>query len=365
MIWLVEDGSAVLRACTSQELCGKQVESEDGLVGQAITTGAPVSASFKDGLPEGVKPDLEELAEYGAALIVPFFSGEKRSPETQPLGAFGVYSAQDAQRDFDQSEWDKKVLSILGHYAALALENAARQQALQAAQEQRAIAEAFAAVGDIASNLMHRLNNKIGTIPVRIEGIEDKSRQALESDTYLRSNLEEIGTSARQAIEIVSESLYHLRPIHFTNVCIAESVAAAIRMVNIPDEVQLHLEALDELPCINAGARRLSLVFVNLIENAIDAMQAQGTITISGRSEADWIRVQVYDTGPGIPPESQERIFEFNYSSRSGDTPGKLGFGLWWVKTLLARLGGNIRVESDGLSGTTFWIDLPRSQETE
>ena len=71
--------------------------------------------------------------------------------------------------------WDKKVPTLPG-----ALRGAGRAErhptrsALRAAQEQRAAAETFAAVGDIAANLLHQLNNKVGTIPVRVEGIQDK-----------------------------------------------------------------------------------------------------------------------------------------------------------------------------------------------
>jgi signal transduction histidine kinase len=66
----------------------------------------------------------------------------------------------------------------------------------------------------------------------------------------------------------------------------------------------------------------------------------------------------VRDTGPGIPAELHDRIFELNFSSQSGGR-SNLGFGLWWVKTLMARLGGAVSVESDGRSGTTFRLKLP------
>ena len=65
------------------------------------------------------------------------------------------------------------------------------------------------------------------------------------------------------------------------------------------------------------------------------------------------------DTGPGISSDLHERIFEFSYSSSSPEMRANLGFGLWWVKTLMARFGGKITVESDGSSGTTFILELP------
>ncbi len=72
------------------------------------------------------------------------------------------------------------------------------------------------------------------------------------------------------------------------------------------------------------------------------------------------MEIRVSDTGPGIPPELHERIFEFSYSSRAGH-PGKLGFGLWWVKSLVTRFGGRVAVESPSQDGTTFILSLPLS----
>ena len=69
--------------------------------------------------------------------------------------------------------------------------------------------------------------------------------------------------------------------------------------------------------------------------------------------------MSISDSGPGISPELHDRIFELNFSGRPGAHPGKLGFGLWWVKNLITRLGGSVTVESDGQHGATFLLRLP------
>jgi sensor histidine kinase regulating citrate/malate metabolism len=74
------------------------------------------------------------------------------------------------------------------------------------------------------------------------------------------------------------------------------------------------------------------------------------------------VTVDVTNDGPGIPPELHDRIFEFNFSARAGSREGgrdRLGFGLWWVKTLMFRLGGSVAVSSDGRNGATFRLTLP------
>ncbi len=125
------------------------------------------------------------------------------------------------------------------------------------------------------------------------------------------------------------------------------------------------MEELDRLPVVMAGERTLTLVFTNLLENAADAMDGHGIINIGGFSEEDWVEVTVSDNGPGIVPQLHDHIFELNYSGRGAARPSKLGFGLWWVKTLMTRLGGSVSVESDGTHGTTFHLRLPQAEKPD
>ncbi len=107
------------------------------------------------------------------------------------------------------------------------------------------------------------------------------------------------------------------------------------------------------------------MVFINLLQNAVEAMAGRGMITLHGLNRNGWVEIAISDNGPGIAPELHERIFESNFSGRSGVSDSKLGFGLWWVKTWMARLGGSVQVESDGVHGATFRLRLPyASQET-
>lgn len=381
IIWSLEKNELVLRAYQAPDpqalshLIGVngtgnslpvRLKLENTLAGMAIEQNGPVAVLFSGNESADQYRDLPRVPGKGSALCVPLFT----HPDQQTIGVLCVHSGQTDFRDFSQSDWDKKVLDILGHYAALAAQLADQQEALRVAQDQRAMTEAFAAIGDIAANLLHRLNNKIGTIPVRVEGIEDKCSDALAADPYLKKNLEEIQRSAAEAMSVVRESLFHLHPIQLAPVSVAASLREALAAITIPPGVELSVEGLDKLPPVQAGPHRLGLVFGNLVENALDAFPSTGIpaggkrISISGSASGGWVKVYVSDNGPGIPPELQERIFEFNYSVRASAHPGKLGFGLWWVKSLMARFGGSVTVESDGRSGTAFILSLPQARET-
>ena len=306
------------------------------------------------------KGEMELVSSVGAIISekVPDMSTPLRNGDNvSALGMFGVFHAGSGGVRGEPSEWDKKVLACLANYAVLAVQNESRQQALRSSQEQHLIAETFAAVGDISANLLHNMNNKVGVIPVRVQAIQDKYQKLLEEDAYLTKSLGEIERSAMAAMQIVRENLSHLRPIRIEQIQVAPRVNDAITAIQLPQEIQINISGLDALPTVNANAQSLTFVFRNLIENAIDAMKGKGMVSINGTLIEKSVEIRISDTGPGIKPELQKQIFELESSSRSH--PGKLGFGLWWVRTLMTRLGGAVHVESDGQSGTTFVLRLP------
>ncbi len=353
-IWVLEEEQLVLQASNSAARRGTRLPVQGSLTGQAIVQRAPVTADDVRADPQFVLGELAREQGWAGALVVPLLAGQ----QGQPLGAFSVYSQAKDPRRFAEADWDKKVLAVLARHAALAVQEASRREALRAAEEQRAVAETFAAVGDIAANLLHRVNNQVGTIPVRVEGIQDKCAGALAADPYLATNLEQIERSAAEAMAVMRDTLFHLRPIHLMPVSLAACVAEAIEESALPDAVTVHCVGLDALPLVHAGPRRLSLVFTNLLENAAAAMEGSGVVSVRGTAQGGWVDVQVSDSGPGIAPDLHERIFDFNFSGRQAHA-GKLGFGLWWVKTLMARFGGSVTVDSDGRHGATFTLRLP------
>ncbi len=365
-IWLLEGDQLVLQAASIDSPRPRNIPLKGSLTGEAIQTHAPVISDDVRSDPRFNRPDLARAYDWTHALVVPMQTGDT----SDPIGAFSVYNAGS---DPGRLDWDKKVLTCLAHYAALAVLNEQRQVELGLIQEQKAMAETFAAVGDIAANLLHNLNNKVGTIPVRVQGIQDKCSMAVEADPYLQTNLEEIERSASEAMETVRQTLSHLHSIELVPVNVATCVRFAIKSAKLPAGVQVQTKGLDDLPLVVAGEQSLALVFTNLLENASDAMNGAGTILIQGSAQrgsgavgsagTDGVRIAITDNGPGIPPELHDRIFEFNFSGRASTRPSKLGFGLWWVKTVMARLGGSVSVESTGKKGTTFWLSLPRAGE--
>ncbi len=351
-IWtLAEDdpNTLVLRKATGGHRRGDVLPVHGSLTGRAVSERQPITCPDVRYDPSFRYVELAREQGWVSALIVPLLGRDRHRPA---MGAFSVYTLE--PREF--SNWDQRLLSCLASHAAIAIQDAEQLEQLKKVQERQAVAETFAAIGDIAANLLHRLNNKIGTIPVRIQGIEAKCPSALK-DPYLAISLQEIKESARAAMEIVRESMTHLRPIHLQPVAVNQCIHQALQEVDLPATVQVSQSGLDDLPPVMAGEQQLKLVFVNLIENAVDAMKGRGMLRFTGRRRGQWIEVAVADNGPGIPIELQERIFELNFSTKR--TTKKLGFGLWWTRTYIQRFGGTLQVESAPGQGATFVVRLP------
>lgn len=281
---------------------------------------------------------------HGDHFALPLGSGE------EPLGWF-VATCRD--------DWEIKVVSSLAHYATLALENERRQKDLVLEREQRAVAESFAAVGDLSANLLHRLNNKVGIIPVRVDGLRDRYSDLLSQEAYLKKNLDAIEKSAREAMKVVADNFSLLVPTRGRRLDLGRVLTTALEEVELPSAVEVVIEGIEELPAVAAEEHGLRMIFSNLLENASKAMGRRGQIWVEGALDEGWVELLVRDDGPGIPPEIRKQVFEPGFSS--GQDRGKLGFGLWWVRTLMARLGGEVEVQDNQPTGACFRLRFPRS----
>jgi signal transduction histidine kinase len=277
--------------------------------------------------------------------------------EPRPVGVFTLYAAH--LRDF--SEWDKKLLACLANHAAIAIHNAEQLAQLQQAQERQVLAETFAAVGDVGANLLHQLNNKLGAVSVRIQGIEVKCNDALENWPYLAEGLADIKKSVHEVMHLVRNSLAHLQPASPQPVDLFACIQRVLRQLQPGPGLKISLVNLEQLPRAWAGEKQVEMIFHNLIDNAFQAMEQQGELWLEGQVCGNELAVTVRDTGPGIPLEMQQKIFEFipRTAPPGSPPPGRLGFGLWWVKTFVERFGGRISLSSEPGQGSAFTIWLP------
>ncbi|MGB7265180.1 MAG: ATP-binding protein, partial [Terracidiphilus sp.] len=125
------------------------------------------------------------------------------------------------------------------------------------------------------------------------------------------------------------------------------------------EHVEIERDYAPELPRISAYGGELNQVWTALIENALDALGDQGRLRVACRLEADMLLVEIWDTGPGIPPELQERIFEPFFTTKA---PGQgLGLGLDNAMRIVRKHRGHLSVKSEPGS-TCFRVRLPLDQ---
>jgi signal transduction histidine kinase len=124
--------------------------------------------------------------------------------------------------------------------------------------------------------------------------------------------------------------------------------------------VELRKALADGLPPIRGVSNQLEIALINLIVNAVQAMEGGGTLDISSSAQGDDVEIRVTDTGLGIPEGIQSTIFEPFFTTK---TEGKgTGLGLSTVLMIVERHNGRIELDSAGGQGTTFRILIPAAR---
>jgi GAF domain-containing protein len=363
VVWVLssdDPDTLVVRAATAGHTPGETLPLAGSMIGTSLRQRRPLISPDVSQDPRFLRRDLARKMGWVSGLIVPLLMRDGT-----PRGALTLYSSE--PRSF--SEWDQRLLTWLANHTAIAVQDAETLDQLAQARERQTLAETFAALGDVAANLLHRVNNLVGIIPVRVQGVIEK-RPAVLEDAYLSSALTEIEENARTAMTAAREAMAYLRPVKLQPTSVEVCFQTALQRLNLPKEIRVEAEGLEALPNVLAGEEQLRLVFFNLMENAADALtgidESSGrtpTIRIVGREIADplgvstrWVEITLADNGPGVPSERRDNIFDLAFSTKR--SPRKLGFGLWWVKTLITRLGGEIRLIDCG-EGCAFQIRLP------
>ncbi|MHB1121368.1 MAG: sensor histidine kinase [Ramlibacter sp.] len=124
----------------------------------------------------------------------------------------------------------------------------------------------------------------------------------------------------------------------------------------IPNRVKV-VEEYGELPLVECNPSQLNQVFLNLINNAAQAIPGDGTVTVRSLVEGERVRIDVSDTGSGIPAEVQPRIFDTYFTTKPAGEG--TGLGLPIVKSIVDEHGGEIRFTTRQGEGTTFSVFLP------
>lgn len=215
-------------------------------------------------------------------------------------------------------------------------------------------AEKLQTIGELAARIAHDLRNPLAVIKGSIEILKIKN-----PETYQRSiqDFERMEKSVIRIMHQVDNVLDFVRPkpLHFETTKVSKIAYESISKSNVPDGVTISTHDLDfDIMC---DAEKIEIIFVNLIANAIQAMNENGRIDIRAVDDGQHVVIEVEDSGPGIPDHLLPRIFEPLFTTRQVGT----GLGLPSCKTIAEQHGGSINVRTVLGKGTIFVIKLPKS----
>jgi two-component system, NtrC family, sensor kinase len=217
-------------------------------------------------------------------------------------------------------------------------------------------ADKLATLGTFAAQIAHDLKNPLYCIREFAQFIEEEldpsrikeySHEILKADTYLTSIVEGLTAYTRSSCS---------EPESVRLADLLDQAVKMARFATVSNEIEI-VRDYHAVPLIYADEAELLQVFVNLITNAVQAMNGQGRIILAIQSEADKIFVCITDTGPGIPAASLPKLFTPFFTTK--DRGAGTGLGLSIVKTLVSKYGGDVAVESEEGKGATFIIRFP------
>ncbi|HEV8493431.1 MAG TPA: ATP-binding protein, partial [Candidatus Angelobacter sp.] len=213
----------------------------------------------------------------------------------------------------------------------------------------------LAAVGRLAAGIAHEIRNPLASIAGSINVLSEVTPFNEEQKTLVNI----ITRESTRLNNIISDFLVYSREksFKFSRMDLVPLLEDALVLLsNRSQTKELTIVRDYALPQAFAAidADRIKQVFWNLLENAVRAMQGKGTITVSVRAVGDFLRVGVRDTGPGIPPNLTEKIFEPFQSRFEGGT----GLGLAIVYQIVQAHGAKIFVQSKLGSGAEFILEI-------
>lgn len=245
---------------------------------------------------------------------------------------------------------------------------------MQSMNEQFIEAGKMASIGELAAGIAHEINNPVAIMVEEAGWMddllqEDSGLSASPNYDELRRALAQIRTQGARCKEITHKMLSFARKsdLRMQNVdlngMIQEVAALSEKRARYANS-QIILDLAPDLPPMSASASEMQQIFLNLINNALDAMEHKGgSITITTRKLKDMAEIQIADTGQGIPKANLARIFDPFYTTKPA---GKgTGLGLSICYTIIRNMGGDISVISQVDKGTTFVIRLPLDAKQE
>jgi len=258
-----------------------------------------------------------------------------------------------------------RLVEGISRQAALGIENARLYEGvkrhlneLQQTQAQLIQSAKLAAIGELAANVAHEINNPL----TAVLGFASYLAEQIASGQPMREELDLIQEEAGRARDIVRDLLDFSRQHDFAaeptdlNLVLRQTLAM-VRRQRVVDNITFSEHYAPELPLAEVDVSRLKQVFLNIVNNALYAMSDVGGLTVRTSAADSQVLVEFTDTGSGIAAEHLDRIFDPFFTTKP-DVSGT-GLGLSVSLGIVQSHGGTIEAKSEVGRGSTFTVKLP------
>ncbi len=233
-------------------------------------------------------------------------------------------------------------------------ETLAEIQRLHSTQMSRA--EHLATLGELAAGLAHEIRNPLAGIA----GVIDVIGRDLPPANPNREVLQEVKQEILHIQKILADLLVYARPrpVEYHAADLNETAEHAVNLARqqvLSQPIQVEFHKAEGLPPVEHDPTLMQQVFLNLLLNGIQAIEASGEVRLDVESRNGCAVVEVADTGRGIPPESLPNIFRPFFTTKGGGT----GLGLSLARRIVEDHGGAIEVSSAPGRGSQFTVRLP------
>lgn len=241
-----------------------------------------------------------------------------------------------------------------------------REMELKDVNAQLVQTDKMAALGKMAAGVAHEINNPLGIIAAKAGWVRDLLS---EEDFKANENFKEYD----QALKKIEEHVERAAKVTHNMLGFARSMEPVMERVDVNQVLRKTLEFLEyhagindirietqfdlSIPEIMSDQSQLQQVFLNILNNAVDAIEKQGVIWVETAVKANSLMIHIRDTGKGIPRALKKKIFDPFFTTK-GVNRGT-GLGLSITYTIVERLGGTIQVHARQGGGTCFIVTLP------
>jgi len=344
-------GVAAARGFEGQSLA---LEEQEPFTTFLRETHEPIGADGRVHFPEAV---TQRLTQLHARLVLPLSIHED---------LIGVLCLGKKKSDEEFTKDDLDILLPLARTLAIAVSNAQlvedvlrTNEQLKTATERLLVQERMAAAGQIASGMAHEIKNPLAAIKTFSEFLPEKYDDPVFREKFFRivpAEIQRINKIVQELSMFARPSPLQLQPIRL--IPLIEDTLSLLSNQCLKQGVTVHAAFRDDGHVVQADPQQLKQVLLNLLLNSLEAMAQGGRLEVSTSVEGSRLTLRIADTGSGISPELQRRIWDPFFTTKARG----MGLGLAIVKGIVERHGGEITLSSAPGQGTTVQLQLPTSQ---